>query len=166
MPLDPDVTSTEQIYLNVGVLLVQERDVTSTEQVYENVGFLLTSDPDSVGYVYEGDVSTNPPTPVVWFLKPNYGREGDGFEIVGWGFGTTSTEYSASVQIELTPGTWTTLPIINFQVISATSNAYNSNRVLNEVTGVIDPQHAQIAVVIPPGTEPPGYPVRVRTVTP
>lgn len=164
-PSEPDATSVEPVMINVGFLLVSEPDATSVEPVMVNVGFLLASNPDAVDSAML-NVTSDPPMPRIWFLRPPSGREGDGVEVVGWGFGVLPEDYDAVVEIELEPGVWTTMPIVTFQTFPPTPDAYTENRVLSSATGEVDWQHTRIAVVVPPGAEPPGYPVRVRTVTP
>lgn len=158
---DPDAYDPATV--NVGVLDTSQEEWPA--YLYVNVGVAITRADEWPAYFY-ANVTADPPMPHLWFLRPPSGREGDGVEVVGWGFGDTAAQYAAGVEIELEPGVWTAMDTVTFQTFPATADGYTANRVLNQATGEIDPQHTIIAVVIPPGAEPPGYPVRVRTVTP
>ena len=158
---DPDAHRATTV--NVGVMDTRQEEWPA--YLFANVGVQVTLTDEWPAYLY-AYVTSDPPMPHLWFLRPPSGREGDGVEVVGWGFGDTPEQYSAGVEIELEPGVWTAMQTVTYQTFPATADGYNDNRVLNQATGEIDPQHTVIAVVVPPGTEPPGYPVRVRTVTP
>jgi hypothetical protein len=118
-------------------------------------------------YVFEGDVSTNPPGPHVWFLRPSAGRSGDGIAIYCFGVGDLVGTYSGSVQLYYGAVLgWVTVPVTSWQTFPASANAYTAARKLDTATAFIDMQHSKIEIVVPDGALPPGYPVRIRTVTP
>jgi hypothetical protein len=170
-----------EVYLNVGIdpLLLEDygsRDVfvnqsvigdskvPDVEYVYANVGLPDLRTPNEVQYMYEGDVSTNTPTPGIWFLAPDSGREGDGVRIFGFGTGALAATYSGVVQAYFGPSTgWQNVPVVTWTVYPETANAYTAARTIDTVSGVIDPQHAVIEIVVPPGALPPGFSLRIRT---
>lgn len=89
----------EYVYENVGILQDMSPDVL--EYIYSNIGVLLNlMSSHIVEYAYEGDVNTLTPNPVIWFLAPSFGREGDGIAIYGFGFGDLQTTYSGTVQVD------------------------------------------------------------------
>jgi hypothetical protein len=164
---EPDVTSVQPVHENVGVLLTLDRDVTSVQPVHLNVGFRLYPDPDAVQYVHEGDVNTLPPTPHIWFLSPAAGRSGDGIRIFCFGVGDLVSTYAGSVQLYYGSVLgWVTVPVVSWQTFPPGPNAYTAARMLDPETGYIDMQHSVVEIVVPDGALPPGYPLRIRTVTP
>lgn len=131
---------------------------------YENVGAEVLIVDNVPQYVYEGDVNTATPNPVIWFLLPSFGREGDGIAIYGFGFGDLQSTYSGVVEVDWGGVTgWQSVPIVSWQTFPADPPAYTADRVIDEVAGIVDPQHTVIQILVPVGAIPPGYPVRVRT---
>lgn len=115
-----------------------------------------------LGYVESGDVSTNTPTPHIWFLRPTSGREGDGIQVVGFGFGDLQSTYGGALEYR-PDGTWEVLPVTSWQTFPATPDAYGPDRELNEELGTIDMQHQIVEFTVPIGSESPGFPVRMKT---
>jgi hypothetical protein len=149
-------------YENVGVEYTPSQ--VSPAYGYENVGVEVNPVDNVPQYVYEGDVNTATPNPVIWYLMPSFGREGDGVAIVGFGFGDLQTTYSGVVEVNWGGGIgWQTVPNTSWQTFPATGSAYTGSRVIDEVNGYVDPQHTVIEITVPSGAVPPGYPVRVRT---
>lgn len=150
---------------NVGAEIT--RVATGFGSVDENVGAEITRTALGFGYGHEGDVSTNPPSPHVWFLRPTAGRSGDGINIYCFGVGDLVTTYSGSVELDY-GGTigWVSVPVTSWQTFPPTENAYTAARKLDELEGYVDMQHSVVQITIPDGALPPGYPLRIRTVTP
>lgn len=149
-------------YENVGVEATPAR--SWPVYAYENVGVEQTPVDFVSQYVFEGDVTTDTPTPVIWFLRPDYGREGDGIDIVGFGFGDLQSTYSGVVEIDWGGVIgWQSVPIVSWQTFPPTDDAYTGDREIDEILGTLDPQHTVIQITVPSGAIPPGYPVRVRT---
>lgn len=158
--LDADVA--EYVNLNAGVQITLDAD--AVEYVNINTGVEITRKSDGLEYGYVGDVNTDTPNPHIWFLRPNYGREGDGVSIVGFGFGDLVSTFSGVVEVDWGGVTgWQSVPVVSWQTFPPTVDAYGPDRTLNEFTNEIDMQHTTIEIVVPPGAIPPGYPVRVRT---
>jgi hypothetical protein len=160
---DPD--SVAYVHENIGVIVAPTS--FSVAYVLENVGLKFTPDPDGVAYVHEGDVSTNPPAPYIWFLLPAAGRSGDGVRIFCFGVGDLQATFAGSVELDYgsTVG-WVAVPVISWQTFPPGPEAYTALRKLDPAAGYIDMQHSVIEIVIPDGALPPGYPLRIRTVTP
>lgn len=132
-----------------------------------NVGFPLTFKSEAWAYAHYGDVNTLAPSPHIWFLRPAAGREGDGISIVCFGVGDLVGTYSGSVQLYYGPAIgWVTVPVVSWQTFPPTPDAYTELRRLDPLAFHIDMQHSVIEIVVPLGALPPGYPLRVRTVTP
>jgi hypothetical protein len=165
--LDADVTGAAYVDLNVGADLVLDRDVTGAAYVDLNVGVQITLDADGVEYGHFGDVTTDPPAPHVWFLRPAAGRAGDGISIVCFGVGDLVGTYAGSVELDYGGTTgWVSVPVTAWNTFPPGPDAYTAARRLDEETGYIDMQHTVVEIVIPAGAVPPGYPLRIRTVTP
>jgi len=149
-------------YENIGVEITKKG--SWWHYAYENVGVQVTITDNVPQYVYEGDVNTATPNPVIWFLMPSFGREGDGISIFGFGFGDLQSTYSGVVEVNWGGVIgWQSVPIVDWQTFPADPPAYTGARQIDEVLGVVDPQHTVIQIVVPAGALPPGYPVRVRT---
>jgi hypothetical protein len=132
-----------------------------------NVGFAVNLVSIGWGYAALGDVNTAPPTPHVWFLKPAAGRSGDGINIYCFGVGDLIETYAGSVELDY-GGTigWVAVPVTSWQTFPPGPEAYTMARKLDQETGYIDMQHSVVQITIPDGALPPGYPLRIRTVTP
>jgi len=165
-PLDPDVTAAAYVDVNVGADYPLDPDVTAAAYVDANLGIEITRDPDAVEYAHVGDVNTLPPTPHLWFLRPAAGRAGDGISIVCFGVGDLVTTYSGSVQLYYgaTIG-WVNAAVTAWNTYPPTADAYTAARRLDPLAFYIDMQHTVIEIVVPGGALPPGYPLRIRTVT-
>lgn len=149
-------------YENVGFQVIYYSGVI--EYVHENVGFRISIDPDAVEYAFEGDVSTNTPTPRLWFLLPNSARPLDGVAIYGLGMGDLVSTFDAQVQILPTGATeWIDVPVVSWQTFPPTDDAYTEDRVLNPSTGEIDMQRTVVEILVPDESQPPGFLIRIRT---
>lgn len=166
LTLDPDVTAAAYVDENMGVELVLDRDVTAAAYVDLNHGVAITMTAEGVEYAHYGDVNTLAPFPHIWFLRPAAGREGDGISIVCFGVGDLVTTYSGSVELYYGPTLgWIAVPVTAWNTYPPTVNAYTADRRLDPPASLIDMQHTVIEIVVPVGALPPGYPLRVRTVT-
>ena len=157
---EPDVTSVAYVDLNVGVMVTLDAD--GVHYIDGNVGVEITRKGTGIEYSYVGDVNTATPTPHIWFLRPTSGREGDGIQVVGFGFGDLQSTYDGLLQ-HRPDGAWENLPITDWQTYLPTEHAYTEDRELSIEYGHIDMQHQIIEFVVPVGAEPPGWPVRVIT---
>lgn len=165
--IDPILYSgtVDSIMENVGVEIVLYPG--GIEYLLENVGVEIVLDSDGIEYVYEGDVSSNTPTPHIWWLIPSAGRAGDGISVVGFGFGDLASTYGGVVEIYLPDTTgWTVLGTVSWQTFGANAHGYDELRHISMVLNEIDMQHQIIQFLIPDGSIPPGYGIRVRTVGP
>lgn len=162
--LTPDPDSVAFVDENVGVIV----SPSSVGFGYnsENVGVVVTLSGLGFGYAHYGDASTNPPGPHVWFLLPAAGREGDGIGIYCFGVGDLVGTYAGSVELFYAGAGWVAVPVVSWQTFPPGVNAYTAARVLDPSIPHIDMQHTVIEIVVPAGALPPGYPLRVRTVTP
>lgn len=163
--LVPDPDSVAYVSENVGA------SVTPSSVGFgyhsENIGVAVTLSGLGFGYGHYGDASTNPPAPHVWFLKPAAGRSGDGIRIYCFGVGDLVGTYAGSVELDYGGAIgWVSVPVTSWQTFPPGPEAYTALRKLDPAAGYIDMQHTVVEIVIPDGAAPPGYPVRIRTVTP
>lgn len=149
---------------NVGVeVTLQSAGVWAS---VENVGVQVTLENEVPFYVYLGDVSTNPPAPHLWFLVPTAGRSGDGIKIYCFGVGDLATTFSGVVELDYGAQGWVSVPVTSWQTFPAGPDAYTAARKLDPEAAYIDMQYTAVEITIPDGALPPGYPLRIRTVTP
>ncbi len=154
-------SATEYVYENVGVVSVADK--RSFHYVDLNIGWAGSNSGLTGEYVYE-NVTTGTPNPMIWFLRPSFGREGDGIAIYGFGFGDLQSTFDGVVEIDWGGIIgWQSVPIVSWQTYPADPPAYTPDRVIDEMNAVVDPQHTVIEIIVPPRAIPPGYPVRVRT---
>lgn len=78
-----------------------------------NIGAVIAGTPDAGRYYVESDVTEDAPTPVIWWIRPEQGREGWVFHIFGHGFGASRAEYDGRVflgDLEASSTIWETVP--------------------------------------------------------
>lgn len=168
-----------QMSINVGVTAISDRDAvlsTSTNVGFEdrrrktwpvysmlNVGVPAAGARSWAVYAMQ-NTTEGTPNPRIWFIRPAYGRSGDGIEIVGWGFGDLQSTFSGVVEMDYGGEVgWVPVTVASWQTFPADPPAYTDDRVLDEQTSIIDPMHTVIGFVVPADAVPPGYPIRVRT---
>lgn len=128
----------------------------------QNIGILVAVKAEDYEYVWEGDVSTNEPTPHVWFLWKPYGFVGDEVWAYGHGFGNPQSEYTGHLKLRLGPGY---LPASDVEPVvtewylqEVTAGAYTADRIIYAGTGVAPPHtNQQVEVVrwvVPTGALP------------
>lgn len=133
----------------------------------ENVGVAITLSSLGFGFGHYGDVMTGPPSPHAWFLVPGAGRSGDGIKIYCFGVGDLQSTWAGAVELDYGGSRgWVAVPVTSWQTFPAGPNAYLAARRLDPEAGYIDMQHTVVEITIPDGAVPPGYPLRIRTVTP
>lgn len=160
--ITPEDNWAAYVYSNIGIEIILEDNWAA--YVYSNIGVEITLEDNWAAYVYVGDVNTLTPTPTIWFLLPNYGRDGDGISIYGFGFGDLQATYSGTVQIDWGGVIgWQTIGVVTWQTFPPTADAYTEDRVLDSSIPMIDMQHQVVEIIVPPGAIPPGYPLRICT---
>lgn len=158
----PTKDDYESVLTNVGPNFIRTKD--DYHSVLMNIGVFLQRTSTGYEYVLVGDVDTSTPEPHIWGLMPTAGRPGDGFIIVGLGFGDLQSTYTSDVQIDLGDGSgWQTVGVVDWQMFPADPPMYGPDRQIDLVYGIIDPQHQEIQILIPVDALPPGLVVRVRT---
>ena len=157
----PDDAWNSYLYKNAGVLHTPSD--AWNHYLYQNFGVKYTPSGYIPQYTFYGDVTTDTPTPVIWFLRPMSGRPGDGILIYGQGFGDLQVTYTGIVEIDLPTLGWTSVPINSWQTFPATVDAYTGDREMDQALAQIDPQHTIIEIVVPTEAIAPGHPIRVRT---
>jgi hypothetical protein len=151
---------TDYVLENVGAEKTN-KDV-GTDTILENVGIEQTVKGVATDYILEGDVDTNVPTPHIWELRPDSGRAGDGFAIIGFGFGATQGTYTGTI-FWLDGVTEVPLGVVSWTIVAPTADAYTANRKIDVANDIVDPQHGHIDSIVLTGAIPPGYPIYVRT---
>lgn len=151
---------TDSILENVGA----EKTYSSvgSDAILENVGIEQTVKGVATDFILEGDVDTSIPTPHIWELRPDSGREGDGFSIIGFGFGAAQGTYTGTI-FWLDGITEVPLGVVSWTLVAPTSDAYTANRKIDVANDIVDPEHGQIDSIVLTGAIPPGYPIYVRT---
>lgn len=154
------VGDTEYVMENTGFQVILYAG--DAEYVMENVGFEITVEADVYDYVYEGDVSTNAPTPHVWFTWKRYGFVGDEVWAYGHGFGNPQDEYAGDLVLRLGPDylpDTEILPAINeWYLQEALPEAYGDDRKIYAGSDVAEPiVNQQVEIVrwvVPSGALP------------
>jgi hypothetical protein len=90
------------------------------------------------------DIVTTTPTPHIWYVKPNYGKEGWQFDVVGYGFGDTQPEYNGLVKLGVV-----TCPLDVWSAVAAQALPHTIDRDLD----IADPVHQRLTVQVPVGGE-------------
>lgn len=90
-----------------------------------------------------GNVTTDTPTPHIWYLFPTFGREGWEFKIVGYGFGDTQGTY-ANALARLNA---LTVGIISWQGFAEAA----STLIIDPDNDVAEPVHQEIRATVPTG---------------
>jgi len=137
-----DQSTAETLTLNTGVDI--EHDQAAAETVTANVGVDAEHDQAATGYIYTfqtGDV----PTPHIWYLRPNFGREGWEYKVVGHGFGATQGTYAAAQVLLNTLG----CSIISWATIAAT-DTYPTHHI-DENNDDVTVEHEEIRAIVPTG---------------
>jgi hypothetical protein len=99
---------------------------------------------DDEQYVYFEDVSTDVPTPHLWFLYPPSGYRGDVVLLFGMGFGDSVAEYDGVVKYgteEFTPAHWLK--------INGTGAQFGTGRAIQSANSNVNVEHQRIAVAMP-----------------
>lgn len=144
-------------YENVGVSIANAREGHGYQ--YVNAGVNTPNAREGYGWQYLGDVDTSSPTPHVWYLRPDYGREGWEFKVVGNGFGDTQPTYSGEVLLSaLLCG------VIDWRKVAAGTDAYGPNRTIDPPADSANVERQEVRVTVPPGAAS-GL-VKVRTNAP
>jgi hypothetical protein len=149
---------------NVGVLVVDAREsygyvdesagpasgdrLEGYGYVYENVGVSLIDAREAHGYGYWGDVSANTPVPHIWYLRPNYGREGWESRAVGHGFGATQATYAGQILLNALAG-----GIVQWHRVDALAGRPDPDpdRQIIPDDDVATPEHQEIRWTVPAG---------------
>jgi hypothetical protein len=109
------------------------RNASSYAYVVLNTGADLVRRGMAYEYFLEGDVNTATPTPHIWYLKPTEGRAGDGFDIVGMGFGALAATYSGVARMDFgSPTGQVTLSVSSWTQVAANAAAYGADRLISE----------------------------------
>jgi hypothetical protein len=99
---------------------------------------------DDEQYVYFEDVSTDVPTPHLWFLYPPSGYRGDVVQLYGLGFGDNQPEYDGTVKYgttDFTPVSWSK--------VNGTGAQFGTGRAIQSANANVNVEHQRIAVTMP-----------------
>lgn len=105
-----------------------------------------TNKTDGVEYAEFADVSTNVPTPHIWYVYPDSVRIGDEVNIVGHGFGDSAAEYAGVAK----EGATTVAPT-SWGRTAATVDAYGSARAIEGLNDFVNVEYQRIKFTVPPG---------------
>lgn len=89
-------------------------------------------------------LTSDVPTPHIWYVFPSFGREGWEFKVVGYGFGDTQGTYNGAVLLNA----------LGCSVLSWTAVAESSTDLtIDPVTDIAEPIHQEVRCVVPAGAE-------------
>lgn len=103
-----------------------------------------TNKTDGVEYAWLGDVSTNVPTPHVWYIYPPTARIGEQVDIVGHGFGDNAAEYAGVARLSAAA-----LVIDSWARVAASVDAYGVDRIISSVNDAVNVEHDRIRWTVP-----------------
>jgi hypothetical protein len=84
------------------------------------------------------------PVPHIWWIRPEQGRWGYGFNIYGHGFGSFQNEYNGTVKL----GDFT-CQVVEWQEIPAVPPPDTIVRADDPADDIIKPEHGWIFVIVP-----------------
>lgn len=95
-------------------------------------------------YIYLGDVSSNVPTPHLWYVYPPSEFRGGVVTLIGQGFGTSQAVVNGQALYDGIPVT-----VNNWAQTAAGVHAYDNLRVIQSSNDVVNVEHERIDVVVP-----------------
>lgn len=117
------------VWHNVGFYVVHSRKTGMG--VWQNVGFYVVhTGKTAIGSWQEGRGNIVP-TPHIWYLIPDSGRPGDGFRIIGMGFGSSAVQYNGKAYLGVPLDLDHQLPVVDWDEVAATVDAYGPARVIS-----------------------------------
>lgn len=100
---------------------------------------------DFARYLYAQAFTTDDvPTPHIWYVYPDFGREGWEFKVIGYGFGDTQATYNGTVLLNALG-----CSVIDWQGIAETS----PDLTIDPVNDIAEPVHQQVRAVVPADAE-------------
>jgi hypothetical protein len=135
------LVSTSYIDMNVGV---QPKPMGTVAYTDMNVGPVIIFNRAAVQYADMNVRSDITPTPHIWWIRPEQGRWGYGFNIYGHGFGSFQNEYDGVVKL----GDFT-CQVVEWQEIPAVSPPDTIVRADDPEDDIIKPEHGWIFVIVP-----------------
>lgn len=154
----PELDAVQYVDLNVGVLVPDY--INGVQYVEINIGVTVTYGLPWAYYI-ELDIGTDRPEPVIWWIRPDWGREGYVFNIFGHGFGQYQNAYDGEVLIggHLAPiAAWDRIPAVDPVPVDGPKIVQGPL----ESDERIDVEHGHIVAVVPPGLSPGEVSVKVR----
>jgi hypothetical protein len=143
--------------MNIGVQVEEFRDVIEYTDL--NVGV----DPTWLRAVAYSDLNVYPPTgqyvdlayldlnvlsarpdPLIWWIRPEMGREGYVFRIIGHGFGSFQNEWDGAVFLGALA-----CPVMSWDRVAADASPDEISKGATNETDVIKPEHGVIVVAVP-----------------
>jgi len=116
---------------------------------------VTTPGPDDDAFAPDGDIiefrrylhhlaniTTDTPTPHIWYVFPSFGREGWEFRIIGYGFGDTQGTYTGSATLD-----GLGLSILTWQLIAESS----ADLTIDPIADIAEPIHQEIRTQVPVG---------------
>lgn len=145
----PDSPNTREaparLEVNVGPDSPNTRE--GSARLEKNVGVATPNAREAYARGEFGDVSTNVPTPHIWYVRPTFGREGWEFKVVGHGFGATEITYAdAKVLLNALE-----CGVIDWDTIAGTADALIAARRIDPPADDVDPEHEEIRATVPVG---------------
>jgi len=127
--------------INIGVRFEEVTSFLNYSDV--NVGVPLTL--SRIAYQYSDvNVDTTSPKPHIWWIRPDFGREGYLFNIYGHGFGLFQGQYGGIVKL----GDYV-CPVIRWERVAAVAPPNLIVKGDEPEDDIIKPEHGWIVVVVP-----------------
>lgn len=114
-------------------------------------------------YIYTYIDSATTPHPTVLGARPGRVSTGDLATVVATGVGSTQATYTGRIQGQDDTGMWSDLAHTRWEQSAATPDAYTVDRLITDDMEIVDVEHVEIDIVVPPWATPPNFPVRVIT---
>jgi hypothetical protein len=111
-----------------------------------------TSSGNTSEYGWRNDVAESSDTIHLWFTRPTSVTQGDTVTVYGTGFTISDTVRLGDTNVSFN----------SYEVISATSDAYTSDRVIDAISGKADPEHCEATFVVPDSTSGPGVEILIE----
>jgi hypothetical protein len=179
----PTLSAVGTAFLDENVGLVKQPSADAVSYVDENVGLALgvltpsavaymdeniglpivPGSPDAIAYLDLGDVTTDVPTPYLWFVVPDVARPGDPLKIYVAGAGSDMTKCSVERYIKETDS-WVQVSIASLINLPAQPEAYGDLREIDPLLGA-NVEHCEIQLAVPVDAPPnEKMLLRVRTI--
>lgn len=93
-------------------------------------------------------MTTDTPSPHIWYIHPDHVMLNEQVTVVGTGFGSTINQYLGEVLLGAQQP-----PPVSWGEVPPGSNAYTSARSIDPTTDTADPEHGRVIFNAPPDAQ-------------